>query len=56
MTKILARAIGDPGIRQKIVDAGVDPLQSTPREFIDYIRSEQDKSAKVIKDGSITVE
>jgi tripartite-type tricarboxylate transporter receptor subunit TctC len=51
-----ARAIGDPGIRQKIVDAGVDPLQSSPREFTDYIRSEQEKWAKVVKDGNITVE
>ena len=51
-----ARAIGDPGIRQKIVEAGVDPLQSSPQEFADYIRSEQDKWAKVIKDGNITVE
>ena len=51
-----ARAIGDPGIRQKIIDAGVDPLQSSPREFTDYIRSEQGKWAKVVKDGNITVE
>jgi len=51
-----ARAIGDPGIRQKIIDAGVDPLQSSPREFTDYIRSEQEKWAKVVKDGNITVE
>ena len=51
-----AKAINDPGIRQKIVDAGVDPLQSSPQEFTDYIRSEQGKWAKVVKDGNITVE
>ena len=51
-----AKAINDAGIRQKIIDAGVDPLQSSPKEFADYIRSEQEKWAKVVKDGNITVE
>jgi tripartite-type tricarboxylate transporter receptor subunit TctC len=51
-----ARAINDAGVRQKIVDAGIDPLQSSPQEFSGYIRSEQAKWAKVVKDGNITVE
>ena len=51
-----ARAISDAGVRQKIVDAGIDPLQSSPQEFSGYIRSEQAKWAKVVKDGNITVE
>jgi tripartite-type tricarboxylate transporter receptor subunit TctC len=51
-----ARAINDAGIRQKIVDAGVDPLQSSPQEFADYIRSEQAKWGKVVNDGGIIVE
>ena len=38
------------------LDAGVDPLQCSPQEFADYIRSEQGKSAKVVKNGNITVE
>ena len=50
------KAINDAGIRQKIVDAGVDPLQSSPQEFADYIRSEQGKWANVVKEGNITVE
>ena len=51
-----ARAINDAGVRQKIVDAGIDPLQSSPQEFSGYIRSEQGKWAKVVRDGNITVE
>ena len=51
-----ARAINDAVVRQKIVDAGIDPLQSSPEEFSGYIRSEQGKWAKVVKDGNITVE
>lgn len=49
-------AINDPTVRQKIVEAGIEPLQSTPQQLIDYIKSESTKWAKVIKDGNITVE
>jgi len=49
-------AISDPTVRQKIVEAGIEPLQSTPQQFTDYIKSEATKWAKVIKDGNITVE
>jgi tripartite-type tricarboxylate transporter receptor subunit TctC len=49
-------AINDPTVRQKIVEAGIEPLQSTPQEFANYIKSEATKWAKVIKDGNITVE
>lgn len=51
-----ANAINDPSVRQKIVEAGIDPLQSTPQQLTDHIKSETAKWAKVIKDGNITVE
>lgn len=50
------KAIGTPEIRQKMIDAGIDPLQSSPEEVSAYIRSETAKWAKVISDGKITVE
>ena len=49
-------AISDPTVRQRIVEAGIEPLQSTPQQLADYIVSETAKWAKVIKDGNITVE
>ena len=49
-------AIGAPEIRQKMIDAGIDPLQSSPEEASAYIRSETAKWAKVIRESSITVE
>lgn len=51
-----AKAINDPSVRQKIVDAGIDPLHSSPQQLSDYMRSEQAKWARVIKDGKIKVE
>ena len=51
-----ARAINDPAVRPRIVEAGIEPLQSTPEEFAAYARSERVKWAAVIKEGHISVE
>jgi tripartite-type tricarboxylate transporter receptor subunit TctC len=50
------KAIADPAVRQKIVEAGIDPLEGTPQQLVDYIASEKAKWAKVIADGNIKVE
>jgi tripartite-type tricarboxylate transporter receptor subunit TctC len=50
------KAIADPAVRQKIVEAGIDPLEGTPQQLVDYIASEKVKWAKVIADGNIKVE
>lgn len=50
------RAIGLPEVRQKMIDAGIDPLESSPEEASAYMRSETAIWAKVISDGKITVE
>ena len=51
-----AKAVADPGVRQKLTEAGVEPLSSTPDELAAYIASETAKWAKVIKEGGIKVE
>lgn len=50
------KAVGIPEIRQKLIDAGIDPLQSTPEDAGAYMRSETAKWAKVIGDARISVE
>ncbi len=50
------KAVGVPVLRQKLIDAGIDPLQSSPEDASAYIRSEALKWSKVISDGKITVE
>ena len=50
------KAIAIPELRQKLIDAGIDPLQSSPQDASAYIRSETLKWAKVISEGKITVE
>jgi tripartite-type tricarboxylate transporter receptor subunit TctC len=50
------KAIGVPELRQKLIDAGIDPLQSSPEDASAYMRSETLKWAKVISEGKIIVE
>ena len=50
------KAIAVPELRQKLIDAGIDPLQSSPEDASAYARSETLKWAKVISEGKITVE
>ena len=50
------KAINTPEIRQKLIDFGIDPLQSSPQDASAYFRSETAKWAKVIADGRISVE
>jgi len=51
-----AKAVGDAGVRQKLIEAGVEPLTSSPEELAAYILSETTKWAKVIQEGNIKVE
>ncbi|NUZ06541.1 Bug family tripartite tricarboxylate transporter substrate binding protein [Piscinibacter koreensis] len=51
-----AKAVQDPAVRQKLVDAGVEPIASTPDEMAAYIRSETAKWAQVIKQADIRIE
>ncbi len=50
------KAIAVPELRQKLIDAGIDPLESSPENASAYARSETLKWAKVINEGKITVE
>ena len=50
------RAVNDPAVRAKLVESGVEPLQSTPQEMADHMASEIAKWAQVIKAGNITTE
>src|SRR5215216_1618994 len=49
-------AVSDPVVRQKLVDAGTEPLQSSPQEMADYRRREAAKWAAVIKAGNLQLD
>ena len=51
-----AKVVADPVIRQKLVDAGVEPVTSSPEEMNAYIKSETAKWAQVIKQSDIKID
>jgi tripartite-type tricarboxylate transporter receptor subunit TctC len=50
------QAIADPAVRNKLAEAGIEPLQSTPQEMASYMQAETTKWSKVIKDAGITLD
>jgi tripartite-type tricarboxylate transporter receptor subunit TctC len=49
-------AAADPVVRQKLVDAGTEVLQSSPQEMVDYMRKEAAKWAQVIRTANIQLD
>ncbi len=49
-------AVTDPVVRQKLIEAGTEPLQSTPQEFADYRRKEAAKWADAVKKAGIVLD
>ena len=51
-----AKAVAAPEIRQKLVEAGVEPITSTPDELTAYMKSESAKWGEVVKAANIKVD
>jgi tripartite-type tricarboxylate transporter receptor subunit TctC len=45
-----------PDVRQRLMDAGIEPGGGTPQQFNDFLGTEMVKWAKVAKDAGITPE
>ncbi|MCX7144251.1 MAG: tripartite tricarboxylate transporter substrate binding protein [Proteobacteria bacterium] len=45
----VARILKDPGLREKFIQQGADPIGNTPEEFGKYMRDETAKWAKIVK-------
>jgi len=59
VTKLNETIVGilkQPASMKLMADAGLDPLPSTPSEFTEFMNTETDKWAKVIRDAKITPE
>jgi len=50
------KAVSDKEIKDKLVGAGIEPLQSTPAQMADYIASESAKWEKVIRTANIKLD
>ncbi|HWP87877.1 MAG TPA: tripartite tricarboxylate transporter substrate-binding protein, partial [Burkholderiales bacterium] len=47
------RAAADAGVRERLISLGGEPFANTPDEFAAFIKAENAKYAKVIRDGNI---
>lgn len=50
------KAVNDPEMKQKLIAAGIDPLQSTTQEMADYVADETVKWEKVIRTAGIRMD
>ena len=49
----LVKVLADPDLKKRYADLGVEPVSSTPEFFGEFVRTEQARYAKVIKDAGI---
>ncbi len=49
----IVKAVTSPDLRKRLVEAGVEPLSSTPDEFAQFIAKETPRYAKIVKDAKI---
>jgi tripartite-type tricarboxylate transporter receptor subunit TctC len=49
----IVKAIHSADMKKRFVDAGVEPLTSTPEEFAAFIKAETPRYAKIVKDANI---
>ena len=52
----IVKALSDPGVKQRLLDAGAEANPGTPEEFRKFLRSEIVKYTKVVKDANVKVD
>ena len=52
----LHKALASPDLKERLANAGVEPLTNTPEQFGEFIKAEIARYGKVVKDARITVE
>ncbi len=52
----LHKALASSDLKERLANAGIEPLTSTPEQFADFIKSETVRYAKVIRDANIKTE
>lgn len=52
----VVKSVNTPAVREKLVEAGSDPLTMTPDEFTKFLRADIEKWAKVVKAAGVKVD
>lgn len=56
LNRQVVAAIKEPGVNQKLVDFGVEPVGNSPAEYADMLRAETARWHKLIRDLKITLD
>lgn len=56
LNKAVRKALGDPGLRDRLLATGAEPAPSTPQELATLLKADTAKWAKLIHDKKIKVE
>ena len=52
----VVKAVNTPAVREKLIEAGSDPLTMTPDEFTKFLRADIEKWAKVVKAAGVRLD
>ncbi len=55
LNRDIAAILTQPDIREKLTQAGADPVGGSPQEFAEHIRAEREKWSKLIRERGITI-
>lgn len=56
LNAVLAKALADPGVAEKLVAQTLDPMHLTPGQFTARLKSDYDKYEKVVKESGARVD
>ena len=56
LQKQIANAINQPGVKQKLIDFGIEPVANSPQQYADLIRTETVRWHKLIKEQRISLD
>ena len=52
----IQKALQSPDLRERLLNAGLDPVESTPDELVAFMRREQERYAAIIKSANVKIE
>ena len=47
------RALGDPGVKEKLLNLGNDPMDMSPQDFARFVRAEIEDYQRVVRAAGI---
>jgi tripartite-type tricarboxylate transporter receptor subunit TctC len=56
INNVLARAVRNADISERLLGTGIDPVGSTPAEFANFVRNESARFAKILKEKNAKAE